>query len=134
MVHYRWRELDFSKLYNHINDNFDTEFYNKALKQKRIIEINMKNEAYITKQITQQNITQKWSCLCYLTWSKYWLYQQRGVQNPWNHNSFAQIIQTCFKTGELPINFWRKHLFTTFPKDPYTNYHGISLLSVVANF
>ena len=56
MLHYRWRELDFSKLYNHINDNFDTEFYNKALNQKRIIEINMKNEAYIRNRLLNKTL------------------------------------------------------------------------------
>ena len=50
-------ELDFSKLYNHSDNDFDTEFYNEALKQKQIIEDNMMNPAYIPNRLLNKDIT-----------------------------------------------------------------------------
>ena len=53
-------ELDFSKLYNHSENDFDAEFYNEALKQKQIIEDNMMDPAYIPNRL----LNKEWQACC----------------------------------------------------------------------
>ena len=135
-------ELDFSKLYNYSDNDFDTEFYNEALKQKQIIEDNIMNPAYIPNRLLNKDITRD-----EVAWAI--LHAKDGeapgidciynevLKNRETITVLLKLFQLCFKTGKVP-NLWKKALIHPIPKDTKldpripTNYRGISLLSVVA--
>ena len=136
-------ELDFSKLYNYSDNDFYTEFYNEALKQKQIIEDDIMNPAYIPNRLLNKDITRDEAARATILHAKDG--EAPGIDCIYNEvlknretiTVLLKLFQLCFKTGKVP-NLWKKALIHRIPKDTKldpripTNYRGISLLSVVA--
>ncbi|VDI36428.1 Hypothetical predicted protein [Mytilus galloprovincialis] len=138
----KW-ESDFKNLYMNNNDDYDDEFYENALRHKRLLEDNMLDPLYIPNDILNQNIhiDEIQKVVLHLKREK----KAPGIDGIYNEvlknepiiKLLQVLFQFCFDTGKVP-SLWRKALIRPIPKGSAIdtriplNYRGISLLSVIA--